>query len=53
MEENIYQGLGSYIRDNSKIKFVQNVTSDLSNLNRLKSIKLRGQYIHARKTIKR
>lgn len=53
MEENIYKGLGSFVRENSRIRFIENVTSDLSNLNRLKSIKLRGQYIHARNTIKR
>ena len=52
-EENIFQGLGSFLKADSNIKFVQNVTTDFSNLNRLKSIKLRGQYISARKTIKK
>jgi hypothetical protein len=34
-------------------KFVLNMTTDLSNLNRMKSIKLRGKYISARKNIKK
>lgn len=34
-------------------KFLNNMTTDTSNINRLKSIKLRGKYVKVRNSIKK
>lgn len=52
-EENIFQGLKSMMKRETSLKYVANITTDMSNLNRLKSIRLRDKYVSARNNIKK
>lgn len=41
------------IKRDSNLKYVANLTTDLSNMNRLKSVRLRDKYVCARNNIKK
>ena len=41
------------MKRDTNLKYVANITTDMSNLNRLKSVRLRDRYVSARNIIKK